>query len=85
MSIEAMKLALEALEFYYDQHGEEKDAQAITALRRAIEREEQIAQSNEEVDCSDHPDAPHGFDRDRSHTLGRYVCECEGWRPEGKT
>lgn len=32
--------------------------------------------------CSDHPDAPHGFDRNSSHTLGRYVCECEGWSPD---
>ncbi len=38
MSIDAMKLALEALEFYYDQHGEESDAKAITALRAAIEQ-----------------------------------------------
>jgi len=32
--------------------------------------------------CNDHPDAPHGFDRDSSHALGRYVCECEGWEEE---
>jgi hypothetical protein len=32
--------------------------------------------------CSDHPDAPHGFDRNGSHNAGRYVCECEGWRPD---
>ena len=31
--------------------------------------------------CSSHPDAPHGFDRDASHNLDRYVCECEGWDP----
>ena len=37
---------------------------------------------SEEVSCKDHPDAPHGFDRDSSHALGRYVCECEGWEPE---
>lgn len=29
--------------------------------------------------CSLHPDAPHGFDRNASHSAGRYVCECEGW------
>ena len=33
------------------------------------------------VTCSDHLDAPHGFDRTASHSLGRYVCECEGWEP----
>ena len=35
-------------------------------------------------ECSDHPDAPHGFNRDMSHSLGRYVCDCEGWVPEDK-
>jgi hypothetical protein len=31
--------------------------------------------------CNPHPDAPHGFCRDASHSAGRYVCECEGWSP----
>jgi len=35
-----------------------------------------------EVPCKTHPDAPHGFDRNASHTLDRYVCECEHWEPE---
>jgi hypothetical protein len=26
-------------------------------------------------------DAPHGFDRNASHSADRYVCECEGWEP----
>lgn len=34
-----------------------------------------------EVPCSANPDAPHGFNRNASHTLGRYVCDCEGWAP----
>lgn len=34
-----------------------------------------------EKPCSKHPDAPHGFDRTASHSLGRYVCNCEGWEP----
>jgi hypothetical protein len=29
-------------------------------------------------DCKTHPDAPHGFDRNASHSADRYVCECEG-------
>ena len=33
------------------------------------------------IRCSEHPDAPHGFMRDASHSAGRYVCECEGWEP----
>jgi len=32
--------------------------------------------------CNDHPDAPHGFDRDSSHAMDRYVCECESWEPD---
>lgn len=35
----------------------------------------------DEPPCSTHPDAPHGFNRNASHTLGRYVCDCEGWAP----
>ena len=33
-------------------------------------------------DCNPHPDAPHGFNRNASHSLGRYSCDCEGWVPE---
>jgi hypothetical protein len=35
-----------------------------------------------EVPCKTHPDAPHGFDRNASHALDRYVCTCEHWEPE---
>ena len=34
-----------------------------------------------EVPCKTDPDAPHGFDRNASHSADRYVCECEGWEP----
>ena len=37
--------------------------------------------TDEKPECSEHPDAPHGFNRNMSHSLGRYVCECEGWVP----
>lgn len=33
------------------------------------------------ISCNTHPDAPHGFDRTASHSLDRYVCVCEGWKP----
>ncbi|NDC48657.1 MAG: hypothetical protein EBZ61_06215 [Micrococcales bacterium] len=33
------------------------------------------------IKCNPHPDAPHGFMRDASHSAGRYVCECESWEP----
>ena len=32
-----------------------------------------------EQQCNPHPKAPHGFDRNASHSADRYVCECEGW------
>lgn len=32
-------------------------------------------------ECSQHPDAPHGFDRNASLNEDRYVCDCEGWEP----
>ena len=32
-----------------------------------------------EIECKTHPDAPHGFVRNASHTEDRYVCECEYW------
>jgi len=35
--------------------------------------------------CSNHIDAPHGFNRNASHSVGRYVCDCEGWTPEPMT
>jgi len=31
--------------------------------------------------CKTHPDAPHGFVRNASHSEDRYVCECEFWEP----
>ena len=31
--------------------------------------------------CSRHPAAPHGFDRNGSHAAGRHVCTCESWSP----
>jgi len=35
--------------------------------------------------CSDNPDAQHGFNRTASHSIGRYVCDCAGWVPQGAT
>jgi len=41
-----------------------------------------LKETTDEVTCSTHPDAPHGFDRTGSHSTGRYVCDCEGWEPD---
>jgi hypothetical protein len=49
--------------------------QAITALKAALEQQEQ------EPQCNPHPNAPHGFLRNASHTEGRYVCACAYWQP----
>lgn len=70
---EALKLALEALERSMEAGltGIKVD-EAITALHQALLQPE----------CNQHPDAPHGFNRESSHSLGRYVCDCEGWDPE---
>lgn len=41
-------------------------------------------ETNEEAQqpkCKTHPDAPHGFLRNASHSADRYVCECEFWEP----
>lgn len=43
---------------------------------------EGIDYEDREVPCKEHPDAPHGFNRNASHAEGRYVCECEYWEPE---
>ena len=34
---------------------------------------------NKEIECKTHPNAPHGFVRNASHTEDRYVCDCEYW------
>lgn len=44
--------------------------------------DECLSKIEEDVPCKDHPDAPHGFMRNESHSSGRYVCECEFWEPE---
>lgn len=44
------------------------------ALREALEQPQ-------EPKCNTHPKAPHGFDRNASHSAHRYVCDCESWEP----
>ena len=38
--------------------------------------------AKDEGECSKHPCAPHGFNRNASHGEDRYVCDCEGWLPD---
>jgi hypothetical protein len=71
------KAAEMALKYFEDAHGlEDKDVGAINALRQALTPE-----VTPEVPCKTDPRAPHGFDRNASHSADRYVCECEGWEP----
>jgi hypothetical protein len=91
MSIEAMKKALEALKdanaLFNVEASSAAYKEAVTALRQAIKEAalkglSQTSREIEDIPCKDHPDAPHGFLRDESHSSGRYVCECEAWEPD---
>ena len=57
------------------------DAEKYRLRVAFVEAELKAMESDEQPECNPHPAAPHGFDRTRSHSLGRYVCECEGWMP----
>jgi hypothetical protein len=71
------KAAEMALKYFEDAHGLEDEEVAIKeALRQALTPE-----VTPEVPCKTDPRAPHGFDRNASHSADRYVCECEGWEP----
>ena len=48
-------------------------------LRKCIEEQTSV---ESEVPCKTHPNAPHGFNRNASHSLGRYVCDCEFWEED---
>jgi hypothetical protein len=49
---------------------------AIANLEAAVAGQ---AKPGQEPSCNLHPNAPHGFSRNASHSANRYVCECEGW------
>jgi hypothetical protein len=57
----------------------EKGTEAWADVPNATEWVEELRDNT--PDCKTHPDAPHGFDRNASHSEDRYVCECEGWEP----
>ena len=65
---EALKMAIEAMTLPNNL----SFLMAITACKDALETPE----------CNTHSKAPHGFNRNASHSAGRYVCECEGWQLE---
>ena len=71
---------------------ENKLKEAFEACKEALEQRDlyseikegfdALKQPAQEPECSNHPDAPHGFCRNASHSADRYVCECEGWEAE---
>jgi hypothetical protein len=82
---EALKMAIKAMSIsMVDTKGVNDDgywtlnipyrssSKALQACKEALETPE----------CNPHPKAPHGFNRNASHSAGRYVCECEGWQLE---
>ena len=84
---ELLRAALDAL---IEPGNWDKRTQAFEALRDRLEQwdalDKMVAENQsmglyEEVPCKDHPDAPHGYDRNASHSEDRYVCECENWEP----
>lgn len=50
--------------------------EAITAAKENLQ-----SASESEPTCNPHPKAPHGFNRNASHSAHRYVCDCESWDP----
>ena len=90
---ELMKMALDALELFESGTNglykgkfkkERKALRERLSQWEALDRmvaENQSMGLYEEAPCKFHPDAPHGFDRNASHSEDRYVCECEYWEP----
>ena len=59
---------------------EQRQALAHEALDEMVAENQRLGLYDTH-NCKTHPDAPHGFDRNASHSADRYVCECEGWEP----
>ena len=78
---EALKMAIEALakckEAYLAGPNWQKVGYDI------LDKSQQACKDALETpECNTHPKAPHGFNRNASHSAGRYVCDCEGWQLE---
>jgi hypothetical protein len=80
---EALRLSIKTLEDLQGGCTDSNDGtvEALTVWCPEVITELYIALDAYEAECSNHPDAPHGFDRNASHNEGRYVCECESWSP----
>jgi hypothetical protein len=51
------------------------------AIEAKLKEKNRRTVDNQDTKCKDHPDAPHGFNRNASLTEDRYVCDCEYWEP----
>lgn len=54
----------------------------IDDLKREVLAHSISLENAEMVTCCKHPDAPHSYNRSASINEDRYVCMCEGWKPE---
>ena len=66
----------------YASHWKKADATKAKFEELVEETDAALREALAQPQCNPHPDAPHGFDRNASHSANRYVCECEGWEPE---
>lgn len=86
----AAEMALETLETTWGDGSEgalKQWEETIQALRQTLAQPDlarvgEVGVWGETPPCKTHPDAPHGFDRNASHSADRYVCECESWEPD---
>jgi len=79
MTKEVMKQALDAFEAIM--MARDIDSATTIAKNARYGLREALKQEQNEPKCKTHPDAPHGFVRNASHSEDRYVCECEFWDP----
>lgn len=61
----------------YDGASAEQNVTVWASRLEALCREPVAKPVIPEPRCSDDPKAVHGFDRTASHSMGRYVCDCE--------
>ena len=78
---EIIETAREAGGYYSKKYPDEWRLDDEDLVRFAKLIAEKSKQEQDEPKCKTHPDAPHGFVRNASHSEDRYVCECESWEP----
>ena len=68
-------------EEYQQKLGDDVVSELIGAPPAPTTVKDSLTIQEPEPACNPHPKAPHGFDRNGSHSADRYVCECEHWEP----